>query len=333
MSIEATITPSGAVLLYVDRPGSIPAVPGFVKKLEWHITLVGNRVFNSSWNKKMGHEKVAALIREAVYETGSFDVEWEDKPLSVVTDTRSGKSEKSVVKWATVHGVRDLYNRLLVKGVVVTESPPMHCTLLVQEVGGVASKGIGIYSKDDPYLSFSDLAIEPDPVPTGGRIVLPEDDEGPRLMAKVKDLWYDKSGPRYTRLVGLALRNVCETFRLDPLTLAGELFSDTSQITGGSNTQLAFVAYPCPRDMNVDRHRPGVACEKYAHIYYHATDNIFHYRILAWRGTAVDVCGKLRQMFAPVTTRPGQNAGGIVLPGLASLEDQVGLTDFMKGDK
>lgn len=330
---EATVTPSGSVLLYVDRPSPIPSVPGFTKMTDHHITLVGHRIYNSAWAKQIGHAKVMAVIREAVEYDSHFNVEWPDKPLCVVTQNKDGVTSKSVVKWADVHGITDLYARLLLKGIVVSPAPPMHCTLLTQGCDGAPFPGIGIYSMDDPYLSFSDLVIAPDPVPTGGRIVLPDDDEGARLLTAVKRSWFDKCGPRYTRLVGLALRNVVEAFRLDPLTLAEEISGDINGVRNSSNTQLAFVAYICPKDMDKYRNAPGGACAKYMHSHYHSSDNIFHYKVLAWSGSSVEVCRKLKELFSPVTTRPGlNNTGRIALPGLESLEDRVGLTDFMKGE-
>lgn len=158
-----------------------------------------------------------------------------------------------------------------------------------------------------------------------GRIVLPEDSRA--LVQQVQMTWFCKRGPRFTRTVGLILQKVCEMFRVDPETLADSVSGHLYHLRDG--TQLAFVGHPCL--WSYDGKSKPTECDKFFHARsWESNEKIDHYKVLIFKGSAIEVAQRLRKWFEPVTSgKPSSE--GIALPDLGDLEGRVGLTEFTRG--
>lgn len=131
-----------------------------------------------------------------------------------------------------------------------------------------------------------------------------------------------RDGPRATKLVADMVAKVCGTFMVEPESLADSVGKRHST---SYCEQVVLVEYPCP-------YVPGEGkdpCEGFAHGRY--TFYGKHWAILRFNGTANEVCARLREWFKPIGGRNSQAAaGGIPLPDLGSLEERIGLSDFIK---
>lgn len=159
-----------------------------------------------------------------------------------------------------------------------------------------------------------------------GRIVMPG--ERTEIDDAIRNATHCKQGPRYTKLVCDLLKRVCSTFLLDPVKLAD--FTPEDVRYSHHPRQLAFVEYDCVWDVHASVGPDS--CKGFLHIRrWNTCVYGKHWKVLGFDGTANEVCAKLRVYFGSITSGPRAAADRISLPEIDSLEDRVGLTDFMRG--
>ncbi len=162
-------------------------------------------------------------------------------------------------------------------------------------------------------------------------IVLPGDDNQVDDLVRDYQSRYDdeRYGPRFCKSVVKLLRQVCETYYLDPVTLADQVVNDMSDV---HTRQIAVIRHECDwrGPGRYDKNKEPEACKGFIHRRWYATD-INHYTVLMWdTPDANEVCAKLKKYFKPITTGSTSTAGGISLPDLGDLEKRVGLSKFME---
>lgn len=149
------ITKYLTVLMHVEPPKGIPELEGFVRKDEFHVTLLGFKAV-STLNQALEDGKLEQLLMG--YDFDALCPLWAPKPgFTMVTMNRPLGLEKSVIQWGDLLGLREFYEWLATATGVTIVPPPAHCTVLVQMIDGKPSFGIGIESRCHPLQLFETL--------------------------------------------------------------------------------------------------------------------------------------------------------------------------------